>query len=278
MPQFIPRTTEDDRRSIKRLPAKGNKVPLPTERPIVSWSHPVESGACLDFEDNLSCFTWPSSSTILCHNCCFSFDGVPVPLPQSYDALRKVYHCRGNFCSWQCSKAYNIRQTPPSGRGNRNMYIAILAHKTWAKYRENLDSGALENLETYALYCIQPSLPREALKVFGGDMTIEEYRKGFFSIIPPSEAKVEKPFLTLRKMLVLPFVQDDKKDGTNPNKPVTKKIDTSTVHRYSNAFCAKLNNAKDGKTDKTIMKRKRAINSDNTLMSTMGVVIETKKR
>lgn len=255
---------------------------MPTEIPIVSWNRPVEEVDDFnDFDDVLKCVSWPSSTTLLCHHCCYSFDGVPVPLPQSYDGLRKVYHCRGNFCSWQCAKAYNNRQTPPSGRGNRNMYIAILAHRTWVKHMEHTTTRKEnQEMKTYATYCIHPSPPREVLQVFGGDMTIEEYRKGLFGIVPPSEARVGKPFLTIRQKLSLPFVDTteknkDMKINLNPTRPVTQKIDTSTVHKYSNAFCQKLNKAK---TDETIMKRKREVGLKNTLMSTMGVVIETKKR
>lgn len=275
---FRPRTTQDDSRSIRRLKCESGSLPMPTKIPIVSWSRPVQDSDSYDFDNVLKCVSWPLSTTLLCHNCCYSFDGVPVPLPQSYDSLRKVYHCRGNFCSWQCAKAYNNRQTPPAGRGNRNMYIAILAHRTWVKYRKDIRTREQEEaMKTYATCCIQPSLPREVLQVFGGDMTIEEYREGLFGIIPPSEAIVGKPFLTIRQRLSLPFVQANQgaKTSLNPSRPITQKIDTSTVHRYSNAFCAKLNKAK---SDQTIMKRKREVNSKNTLMSTMGVVIETKKR
>ena len=280
MPSFRPRTTEDDIRSIQRLkPVSGGGIPLPTKVPIVSWDRPV-TGQEGDFgsteEDVLKCISWPRSTTLLCHNCCYSFDGVPVPLPQSYDALRKVYHCRGNFCSWQCAKAYNNRQTPPSGRGNRNMYIALLAHRTWVKYRrKKLTRHQEEAMKTYATYCIQPSPPREVLQVFGGDMTIEEYRKDLFGIIPPDEAEAGKPFLTIRRRLLLPFVPENKGEETR-TKPATQKIDTSTAHKYSNAFCERLNRAQSGKSE--LVKRKREADSKNTLFNTMGVVIETKKR
>lgn len=264
---------------------------MPTKIPIVSWDRPVNDSERLgtanfleDDDEVLKCVSWPSSTNLLCHNCCYTFEGVPVPLPQSYDKLRKVYYCRGNFCSWQCAKAYNIRQTPTSGRGNRNMYIALLAHRTWVKYRrstfENDAKSTGETMRTYAVYCIHPSPPREVLQVFGGNITIEEYRKGTFGIIPPSEAIVEKPFLTIRQKLLLPFMDASNKDPSVPNpirssRPVTQKIDASTAHKHSNAFCAKLNKAK---SDQSIMKRRREVTSRNTLMSTMGVVIEKKKR
>lgn len=265
---------------------------MPTKAPIVSWNRPSGDVAksannkFLDEDDDiLKCVTWPLSTEILCHHCCYSFEGVPVPLPQSYDALRKVYHCRGNFCSWQCAKAYNNLQTPPSGRGNRNMYISLLAHRTWVKYRkghQGLSKGRSLAMKTYAMCLIHPSPPREVLQVFGGKLSIDEYRQGLFGIIPPSEAVEGKPFLTIREKLLLPFWDSSKKNSEGSNvvtlrssRPVTQKIEASNVHRYSNAFCDKLNKAK---LDQSIMKRKREVTTKNTLMSTMGVVMEIKKR
>lgn len=289
---FRPRTAEDDERSIRReksVPREenGHTIPMPTDTPIVSWNRPCDTknNKFLDEDDDiLKCVTWPLRTNILCHHCCYSFEGVPVPLPQSYDALRKVYHCRGNFCSWQCAKAYNNLQTPPSGRGNRNMYISLLAHRTWVKYRKTRGSTE-ENLamRTYAMSLIHPSPPREVLKVFGGKLSIDQFREGLFGIIPPSEAVEGKPFLTIREKLLLPFLDSSKKRSEESNvgtsrssRPVTQKIEASNVHRYSNDFCAKLNKAK---SDQSIMKRKREVTTaKNTLMSTMGVVMEIKKR
>lgn len=287
--KFRPRTVEDDRRSISRRETASRpkdsiySIPEPTKAPIVSWERPIDSlGQPVEHDpddETLKCVNWPMSTEILCHHCCHSFKGVPVPLPQSYDALRKVYHCRGNFCSWQCAKAHNTFQTPPSGRGNRNMYISLLAHRTWVKYRghrqERKTSGMMK---TYAMSSIHPAPPKEVLQTFGGDMTIEKYRQGSFGIIPPSEAAMGKPFLTLRQRLKLPFADAANRTPENSasrEKLATQKIETSRVHRHSNAFCDKLNKAK---TDRSIMKRKRAVATKNTLMSTMGVVIETKKR
>lgn len=289
IPTFRPRNTEDDRRSILRLKSDvvNGTIPLPTKTPIVSWAQDLDtnkSNFMQEEDEVLKCIDWPSSTTNLCHHCCYSFDGVPVPLPQSYDALRKVYHCRGNFCSWQCAKAYNNTQTPLSGKGNRNMYISLLAHRTWVKYRGTaLTDAKSKAMKTYAMGFIYPSLPREVLLVFGGKMTIEEYREDSFGIIPPSEAAVTKPFLTIRQRLVLPFLDVSKKESAKDRVgvvligaiPVTQKIESSTVHRHSNAFCAKLNKAK---TDLTIMKRKKDVTSKNTLMSTMGVVINKKTK
>lgn len=245
----------------------------------VHWERPVFS--TLPSEENtldVMSVSWPLRTGVLCHHCCHGFDSVPVPLPESYDPVKKIYFCRGNFCSWQCAKAFNNQQTPTAGRGNRNMYISLLAHRTWIKFRK--DTRLSAPMKTYALYSIYPSRPKEELKVFGGTLSIQEYREGFFGIIPPEEATQDKPFLTVRQRLVLPFVDDCETTASTrkpsiSGKPSTQKIGTSAIHKYSNEFCNRLNRAK---TDNDIVKRKKMDSGKSTLMSTMGVVIKRKKR
>lgn len=290
-----PRSDSDDERVIRRIPVKKeltieNNVerilfPVAPTVPIVYWNRPSDSKDVYSGEDLMKCIRWPIKTETVCFQCCHPFDGVPVPLPDTYDTRRKVYKCKGNFCSWQCSKSYNLNQTKNFGKGNRNMYISLLAHQTWIKYRKN--TKHFENMKTYCTYSINPAPSRELLQMFGGSMSIEEYRKGFYGIIPPEEALEDKPFITFSNRLLLPFTSTGTTGTTEliePSKPIssssiglstTKQIDTSNAHRHSNNFCNTLNKAK---TDKVVMKRKRAVGSKNTLMSTMGVVIETKKR
>lgn len=302
--EMIATTAASDQNGKRKTIPVGRKVPsVDWERPT-SESEELSSTHVFGEDDEiLRSVAWPSSTDLLCHNCCHVFEGVPVPLPQTYDRVRKIYYCSGNFCSWQCSKTYNMTQTPLSGRGNRNMYIALLAYKTWVKYRGShvdIVKGVRINrplngaMMTYATYCIHPFPPREVLRVFGGSTSIDEYRKGSFGIIPPNEALVETPFLTSRQRLLLPFLDASKKDppdssskpfsgsglDTTPLKmrsstSTTQKIESSMAHKHSNAFCTKLNRAK---WEDSVIKRKRVLTSKNTLMSTMGVVVEKKKR
>ena len=284
-----PRSDSDDERLVKRIPVKTDKnvdkilFPLPPVVPVVYWERPSNCADIFCKDDLMKYVRWPIKTDVVCFQCCHAFDGVPVPLPDTYDTRRKVYKCKGNFCSWQCAKSYNINQTQNFGKGNRNMYISLLAHQTWVKYRKDAghENIKFENMKTYATYSINPSRPRNILRIFGGTMEIEEYREGFYGIIPPEEALEDKPFITFSNRLLLPFTSNTTTTSTEVTEPViglsttTKQIDTSVAHRHSNNFCNTLNRAK---TDKMVMKRKREVSSKNTLMSTMGVVIETKKR
>lgn len=96
------------------------------------------------------------STDALCWWCAHSFDGIPRFIPTKFDPVRKRFQVTGNFCSWGCARA--------------------------AVSRDLIYAGCIENLHNLVSvihgrrYDIHPAPPREALKAFGGTMTIEEFR------------------------------------------------------------------------------------------------------
>ena len=288
---FRDRTTEDDLRTIVREKALFEKkdnviiLPKPLEEPIVCWSREDVSENSHSYDKNnlddyiLNCTKWPMKTDKLCFNCCHSFKGVPIPLPHKYDKIRNIYTCHGNFCSWQCAKAYNINEMPRASRGNRNMNISILAHRMWVKYRKKHHKNKNTNIDQ-SNFIIEPAPSRRELIVFGGKMSIEEYRKGFFGIVPPDEAVSGKPFLTIRQRLHLPFVDGDAHTQQQSAKQpiggshLTQKIGTSKVHQHANDFCERLNKAKK---ERVILKRTIQDSDKNTLLSSMGVVVKKRR-
>jgi len=283
------RVASDDIKSIQRLPNATVsdtmvKIPEKPETPIVVWGMPSAPADAASLE---ACLRWPTSSDKRCHNCAHFYDGIPVPLPITRDDLRQVYYCEGRFCSWQCSKSFNMRETSPAGRGNRNMYIAVLAYKTWIKLKgSGMDTETREKMRTYCNYRLDPAPPRAKLIEFGGNMSIQEYRKDFCGIVPPSTIiENTSSSLTIRKMAVLPFIDTDSSMSSmtgscRATRPVdtgsfvgTRRIETNRVQEFSNSFVDRL---KKAKLDPDIMKRKKKMNVSNTLVSTMG--IEIKKR
>ncbi|CAM9703487.1 unnamed protein product [Ectocarpus sp. 6 AP-2014] len=245
-----------------------------------------------------NCKSWPTHTKSLCHNCCHSFGTVPVPLPQTYDQTKRIYYCRGFFCSWNCAKSYNLSHTSVIGKGNRNAYISLLAYRLWVKYKHGARSD--DSLQRYSKYNILPSPPREQLKAFGGSIDIEDYRKGFFGIVPPEEAVAGKPFVNIRETIcketmVLPFVNLSThaiqrppaagsnritKNPTNTHKsPFIERTGSCTgvaLHKNANDFCTKLNKASSNEA--AMLKRKRNDCTKNTLISCMGIVVEKKKK
>ena len=94
-----------------------------------------------------------------CFWCCHPFEWTACPLPVSYDAYQNLYTCEGNFCSPECGLAYLYadNRVSDSIRWNRHAMTAYL----YASIRPNLS----------------PAPPRSLLRLFGGPLSIEQYRE-----------------------------------------------------------------------------------------------------
>ena len=110
-------------------------------------------------EDKLLTPIRPENPTnVCCWWCCHTFDNEPCYLPTMDDPLTQRIVFVGNFCSWQCVKAYNfsIRDAHYATRSNimRNIFRAV----------------GLQGSQ------IKSAPPRETLKMFGGPLSIDEFR------------------------------------------------------------------------------------------------------
>lgn len=118
--------------------------------------------------------TWPQSSGSACWYCCHTFETVPCFCPISYDEFY------GNFCSWNCVKAHILLH-----KRKASSYVAIIAFLTAHRprycrsvsYRHNTDCPCVSEFQGIPL-----PLPKEELQLFGGKLTIQEYRQGFYTI------------------------------------------------------------------------------------------------
>ena len=112
--------------------------------------------------------SWPLTSDQLCWHCCHAFTGTPLPMPIQYDERRNFYKVCGTFCSWACMKSYNQKSNSHTS-SVRGMHIAHF-HRTC----------------TGKVKLIHPAPPREALKAFGGWMTLQQFRQcdTTYTIIP----------------------------------------------------------------------------------------------
>jgi hypothetical protein len=103
---------------------------------------------------------WPPSDwrNIHCWHCCHQLDAPPVPLPNEQDASTQRYVCYGVFCSFNCAKGY-LFETQPWSAGDKLLLLEEMARSVF------LVSGD-----------IIPAPPRQRLRFFGGDLSIEEFR------------------------------------------------------------------------------------------------------
>ena len=102
---------------------------------------------------------WPKSTSTCCWYCCHAFETVPVCIPVTYDTLQNVFEVFGIFCSWNCAKAY-VQSTYSSESSEQLMWMRIMAREVFQT-----------NLGVFS-----PAPPRMFLKMFGGHLTIEEFR------------------------------------------------------------------------------------------------------
>ena len=133
----------------------------------------------IDTSNNI--FKWKDTTDIHCWWCVHPFSNPPFGLPLKYENNR--YEVQGCFCSLNCAKAYNLKEN---------------------NYRTSEVNSLIENFrrDLFGVDSIPVLLapPRQSLKVFGGYMTIDDFRKEFYlmnkSIIhlSPSVAPVRNLF------------------------------------------------------------------------------------
>ena len=116
------------------------------------------------------------TSHVCCWWCCHKFDTKKLSLPISYNGQLKKFEVYGTFCSFSCMKAYN-KNDNLSNKNNRYTLITMMMNQMIEDY--NISNN------------ISIAPPRECLKMFGGTMTIEEFRnscaKGivYNTMLPP---------------------------------------------------------------------------------------------
>jgi hypothetical protein len=105
---------------------------------------------------------WPTSTSSVCWNCAHQIpDGnLPLVLPLQYDRQTHTFHCRGFFCGWPCMVRYQREAHPGQSPVREFMHLMYLNLYGRSPIKDDLASA--------------PS--RHRLAIYGGDMTIEEYR------------------------------------------------------------------------------------------------------
>ena len=106
---------------------------------------------------------WPKATQYHCYWCCHTFQTMPCFIPISLK--EEIYQVYGNFCSFNCALSFNFNSNHVN-YGERSMLISDLYFQIYG-----YDSPKL----TFAP-------PKELLEIFGGAISIEDYRSSFTSI------------------------------------------------------------------------------------------------
>uniref|UniRef100_A0A6C0H6W9 MYM-type domain-containing protein n=1 Tax=viral metagenome TaxID=1070528 RepID=A0A6C0H6W9_9ZZZZ len=109
---------------------------------------------------------WLERTDVHCWWCCHPFDSVPVGLPVYFCDKSKKFRVKGVFCSFACMNSYKH----DNGSRTSDYLVKYLYKKLTG---ESLCTNPLERAP-----------PRCALKIFGGELDIEEFRNS------TTEAKV----------------------------------------------------------------------------------------
>lgn len=128
-------------------------VSVPRPGTFVRWTQP----------DTQRDTQWQPKGT-LCWHCCHDLGSAPVPMPLSYDDRTAIFRVAGEFCSLNCMVAYN-RDTGKTVRGCGKDVLAIFQ---FTKVVLGSSAAALK---------VVAAPPRQMLQVFGGWMSIDEFRQ-----------------------------------------------------------------------------------------------------
>ena len=142
------------------------------------------------YDDSLQSWTPPVSTDVACWWCCHRFDWSPVLLPTMVDRSRRLFFLFGCFCSYNCAKAFNLLEIRDARTSERNSLLYSLAR---------LDDSIPPERKRRGTFHIRPAPSRWELNLFGGTLSIEDFRsqqiRGNFTSIRP---------IGLGKILFLP--------------------------------------------------------------------------
>jgi hypothetical protein len=104
---------------------------------------------------------WLEKCDTACWWCCHTFDTLPIGMPDDYNVETKKFRVKGIFCSFSCMVAYK----------QQNSRVDKLNKQYLVKHLYNKLTGTIL-IDSH----ITPAPPRCSLKMFGGELTIEEFR------------------------------------------------------------------------------------------------------
>lgn len=110
---------------------------------------------------------WLERTSVKCWWCCNSFDCTPVGAPLKYDEMSDRFDVLGCFCSFPCASAYM--------RNDQKRLLAdklYLLHMLWERVPDEEGEDGVEGRQG-----LLPAPPREMLDMFGGPLTVEQFRE-----------------------------------------------------------------------------------------------------
>jgi hypothetical protein len=145
---------------INNNDSQDTKILVPT--PYESNSYFMNDAENISYDTNTEYQTTYSNNNnnSHCFWCCHSIDNVVYSMPYNYDSINDSYFVFGSFCSLQCANAYNFSVHGSSDKvWEINSWIQMLGKRY-----------GFTNT-------IRPAPSKYLLKMFGGNLTIDEFRE-----------------------------------------------------------------------------------------------------
>ena len=173
---------------------------------------------------------WPEKTNYACLWCFHRFDNIPIALPEKYNSHTDTFYLDGFFCSFNCAAAYNFARKD---------------HHMWERYSLlNLLYRKMNN----KFIRIKPAPPREALKVVGGYMSIEEYRNSLISQ-NKEYAVLQPPMIS-----IIPKIEETLTySNIKTNKNVYVPLDNDRILKAQESLKKNKKNKSDNKTLQDLM-------------------------
>lgn len=150
---------------------------------------------------------WLENTNIYCWWCCHPFSNMPCSLPEYYK--KDKFYVSGCYCSFNCAASYNFSKNDDS---------------IWERY--SLLNLMYKKIFNKKFVKIHLAPPRETLTIFGGYLSIEEFRE--------YTLKNEKTFQVIKPPLIsiIPKIEENvyasKTNGNKSSPLVNESILTKT--------------------------------------------------
>jgi hypothetical protein len=177
---------------------------------------------------------WPETTNIHCWWCCHQFNNTPCCLPEYYK--KDKFYVSGCFCSFNCTASYNF------SKNDDNM---------WERF--SLLNLMYKKLYNKKFVKISLAPPRETLKIFGGYLSIEEFRENLL--------KNDKTYNVIKPPLIsiIPKIEENISNTVKNIKNNYPLINENILNKTQNTLKLKRN--------------KPVTNPNNTLQSFMDLKI-----
>lgn len=181
-----------------------------------------------------------TKTDIACWWCCHQFDTFPVCCPLKYDSKKDIFRVVGVFCSFNCAKSFSSGESGFDTNGTNSYLYKRLTNE---------------------LKTIKKAPPRTVLKMFGGPISIEEYRETFDSL---SSIKINRFPMTFIPTQV---------EYHKVNNLVSKSMQKIKNAKSRSSELSK-NSLVKASERQSISSKKNIKTTDNTLMDIMGIKIK----